>query len=131
MLTSVVYTSKEEYACPWSRSGLAAERPRNPSVSAPHWDRLARPTGPGQLTYLIVPKVPKVSSLKLGCLKHRTPAIEQPQQRPANSRQERELLPTKEDSAWRTYTYAMFHNGSVLPAYRQATKFVQRGRVSV
>ena len=39
--------------------GLATERPRNPSVSAPHWDRLARPTGPGLLTYLIVPKVPK------------------------------------------------------------------------
>ena len=39
---------------PLSRSGLAAERPRSPSVSAPHRESLARPTGPGLLTYLIV-----------------------------------------------------------------------------
>ena len=44
---------------PPSRLGIAAERPRSPSVSAPHWDRLARPTGPGLLTYRIVPKYPK------------------------------------------------------------------------
>jgi hypothetical protein len=57
---AVVCASKEVHACPWSRSGLAAERPRSPSVSAPHRESLARPTGPGLLTYLIVPKVPKV-----------------------------------------------------------------------
>ena len=45
---------------PLNRSGIAAERPRSPSVSAPHRESLARPTGPGRLTYLIVPKVPKV-----------------------------------------------------------------------
>ena len=45
---------------PLNRSGIAAERPRSPSVSAPHRESLARPTGPGLLTYLIVPKVPKV-----------------------------------------------------------------------
>ena len=56
---AVVCASKEVHACPWSRSGLAAERPRSPSVSAPHRESLARPTGPGLLTYLIVPKVPK------------------------------------------------------------------------
>ena len=37
----------------------ATERPRSPSVSAPHRESPARPTGPGLLTYLIVPKVPK------------------------------------------------------------------------
>ena len=42
---------------PLSRSGIAAERLRSPSVSAPHRESLARPTGPGLLTYLIVPKV--------------------------------------------------------------------------
>jgi hypothetical protein len=46
---------------PLSRLGLAAERPWSPSVSAPHRESLARPTGPGLLTYLIVPKVPKVT----------------------------------------------------------------------
>ena len=56
---AVVCASKEVHACPWSRSGLAAERPWSPSVSAPHRESLARPTGPGLLTYLIVPKVPK------------------------------------------------------------------------
>ena len=45
---------------PLSRLGIAAERLRSPSVSAPHRESLARPTGPGLLTYLIVPKVPKV-----------------------------------------------------------------------
>ena len=45
---------------PLNRSGIAAERLRSPSVSAPHRESLARPTGPGLLTYLIVPKVPKV-----------------------------------------------------------------------
>jgi hypothetical protein len=44
---------------PLSRLGIAAERLRSPSVSAPHRESLARPTGPGLLTYLIVPKVPK------------------------------------------------------------------------
>ena len=57
---AVVCASKEVHACPWSRLGIAAERPRSPSVSAPHRESLARPTGPGLLTYLIVPKVPKV-----------------------------------------------------------------------
>ena len=42
---------------PLSRLGIAAERLRSPSVSAPHRESLARPTGPGLLTYLIVPKV--------------------------------------------------------------------------
>jgi hypothetical protein len=46
-----------------SRSGLAAERPWSPSVSAPHRESLARHTGPGLLTYLIVPKVPKELSI--------------------------------------------------------------------
>ena len=75
----VVCALKEAHACPWrrsdagctvspemidvdlvlSRSGIAAERLRSPSVSAPHRESLARPTGPGLLTYLIVPKVPK------------------------------------------------------------------------
>ena len=41
---------------PLSRLGIAAERLRSPSVSAPHRESLARPTGPGLLTYLIVPK---------------------------------------------------------------------------
>ena len=45
--------------CPPSRLGIATERPRSPSVSAPHRESPARPTGPGLLTYLIVPKVPK------------------------------------------------------------------------
>jgi hypothetical protein len=44
---------------PLSRLGIAAERLRSPSVSAPHRESLARHTGPGLLTYLIVPKVPK------------------------------------------------------------------------
>ena len=58
---AVVCASKGAHACPQkSRSGIAAERLRSPSVSAPHWESLARPTGPGLLTYLIVPKVPKV-----------------------------------------------------------------------
>ena len=48
---------------PPSRSGIAAERLRSPSVSAPHRESLARPTGPGLLTYLIVPKVPKVMEM--------------------------------------------------------------------
>ena len=61
----MVCASKGAHACPQkpvqkSRSGIAAERLRSPSVSAPHWESLARPTGPGLLTYLIVPKVPKV-----------------------------------------------------------------------
>ena len=56
---AVVCASKEVHACPWSRLGIAAERLRSPSVSAPHRESLARPTGPGLLTYLIVPKVPK------------------------------------------------------------------------
>ena len=42
------------------------------SVSAPHRESLARPTGPGLLTYLFVPKVPKathtVDTLRLRCL---------------------------------------------------------------
>jgi len=64
---AVVCASKGAHACPQkSRSGLAAERPWSPSVSAPHWESLARPTGPGLLTYLIVPKVPKST------LTHRT-----------------------------------------------------------
>ena len=46
--------------CTLSRLGIAAERLRSPSVSAPHRESPARPTGPGLLTYLIVPKVPKV-----------------------------------------------------------------------
>jgi len=62
---AVVCASKEVHACPWSRSGLAAERPWSPSVSAPHRESLARPTGPGLLTYLIVPKVPKVPKYAL------------------------------------------------------------------
>ena len=37
---------------PPNRSGIAAERLRSPSVSAPHRESLARPTGPGLLTYL-------------------------------------------------------------------------------
>ena len=58
---AVVCASKGAHACPQkSRSGIAAERLRSPSVSAPHRESLARPTGPGLLTYRIVPKVPKV-----------------------------------------------------------------------
>ena len=50
---------------PPSRLGIAAERLRSPSVSAPHRESLARPTGPGLLkpTYLY-PKYPKSMKMK-------------------------------------------------------------------
>ena len=58
--TLYVYRLPGDDVNPLSRLGIAAERLRSPSVSAPHRESLARPTGPGLLTYLIVyPKYPK------------------------------------------------------------------------